>query len=79
MTAPSSHQIFCGDEVLERLRRHAGPGVPLLARCLMVAAAWRHRHVTRRQLRELNDCALQDIGLTRSEALREARKPFWRA
>jgi uncharacterized protein YjiS (DUF1127 family) len=44
-----------------------------------VLGAWRHRHATRRELRDLPPHMLRDIGLTRDEALREADKPFWRA
>ena len=37
------------------------------------AARWRER----RLLEQLDDRALRDIGISRSEALAEARKPFW--
>jgi uncharacterized protein YjiS (DUF1127 family) len=43
-----------------------------LARC---HARWRQRQA----LRALDDRLLRDIGLTRAEAEREARKPFWQA
>lgn len=43
-----------------------------------VLGAWRHRHVTRQELRDLPPHMLRDIGLTRDEAMREADKPFWR-
>ncbi|WP_170460446.1 DUF1127 domain-containing protein [Ruegeria arenilitoris] len=33
----------------------------------------------RRELARLDDRALQDIGITRSEALTEASRPFWDA
>jgi uncharacterized protein DUF1127 len=36
---------------------------------------WRQR----RQLSQLDDAALNDIGLTRTEANAEARRPFWDA
>ncbi|TQV82340.1 DUF1127 domain-containing protein [Denitrobaculum tricleocarpae] len=36
------------------------------------------RAVQRRQLRELDDSQLEDIGVSRAEAHREAVKPFWR-
>jgi len=39
---------------------------------------WRHRHVTRRELRGLPPHMLRDIGLTPEDARREADKPFWR-
>lgn len=35
-------------------------------------------HRSRRQLLQLDDRALKDIGLTRSQALAEGRKPFWK-
>ncbi|WP_417680479.1 DUF1127 domain-containing protein [Roseibium sp.] len=38
---------------------------------------WRHAARTRKQLAELPDNALADIGLTRDMALREAERPFW--
>lgn len=40
---------------------------------------WRHAARTRRQLAELPDNALADIGLTRDMAMREAERPFWDA
>ncbi len=46
------------------------------------ARAWHLRARTRAQLRALldhgNDRLLQDIGIQRVDALREADKPFWR-
>lgn len=40
-------------------------------------ASWARRARTRRALAELSDYELRDIGLTRTEALGEASKPFW--
>ncbi len=40
---------------------------------------WRGRARQRRRLLELDDRLLRDIGVTRSDALREADKPFWEA
>jgi uncharacterized protein YjiS (DUF1127 family) len=39
---------------------------------------WRERTRQRRQLLELPPRLLRDIGIDRADALREARKPFWR-
>ena len=39
---------------------------------------WLERARQRRQLRELSDHMLRDIGLTRADAWAEAEKPFWR-
>jgi uncharacterized protein YjiS (DUF1127 family) len=40
---------------------------------------WAERRRQRRALLELSDHVLKDIGISRSEALQEGRKPFWRA
>ena len=37
------------------------------------------RSRTRHELLRLDDRSLRDIGITRREALTEARKPFWRS
>lgn len=38
---------------------------------------WTERARTRRELLELSDRVLLDVGLTRDEIGREAAKPFW--
>jgi uncharacterized protein YjiS (DUF1127 family) len=40
--------------------------------------AWHDRTRQRRALRRLSDDMLVDVGISRSEALQEARKAFWR-
>lgn len=40
-------------------------------------AVWYRTRRTRRQLADLSDHALQDLGLTREAALQEALRPFW--
>jgi uncharacterized protein YjiS (DUF1127 family) len=35
------------------------------------------RHRTRKSLLLLDDAQLADVGLTRADARREGRKPFW--
>jgi len=40
---------------------------------------WQARRRARRQLSDLSDQMLQDIGITRAEVEREYGKPFWRA
>jgi len=39
---------------------------------------WQDRWNGRRDLEELEPRLLDDIGISREQALREARKPFWR-
>jgi uncharacterized protein YjiS (DUF1127 family) len=51
----------------------------LFAELHTLIAEWRHRARGRRELAALSDRCLRDIGLTRYDANREARKPFWRA
>jgi uncharacterized protein YjiS (DUF1127 family) len=43
-----------------------------------VALTWLERSRQRRQLAELSDYMLRDIGVTRVDAWAEAEKPFWR-
>jgi uncharacterized protein YjiS (DUF1127 family) len=42
-----------------------------------VLSEWHRRHKTRIQLADLDDRALQDIGISRYDARIEADKPFW--
>jgi uncharacterized protein YjiS (DUF1127 family) len=42
-------------------------------------AEWRLRARSRRELMNLNDWILRDIGVSRYEAVSEASKPFWMA
>ena len=45
---------------------------------LRILSEWRKRAAGRRELANLDDRLLHDIGLTRSDAERELMKPFWR-
>jgi uncharacterized protein YjiS (DUF1127 family) len=40
---------------------------------------WQDRAAQRRRLAVMDDRMLDDIGVNRGDAMREARKPFWRA
>lgn len=44
-----------------------------------MAASWAERDRQRRELRELDDATLRDIGLSREQVDFEAGKPFWEA
>lgn len=41
--------------------------------------AWQSRAAERAHLRQLDSRLLADMGMTRADAVRESRKPFWRA
>jgi uncharacterized protein YjiS (DUF1127 family) len=41
-------------------------------------AEWQQRVRQRRELRQMSDRELKDIGLSRADAEREAAKPGWR-
>jgi uncharacterized protein YjiS (DUF1127 family) len=43
-----------------------------------VMVLWLHRGRSRCALLALDDHALRDIGVSRADAVREGRKPFWR-
>ena len=54
------------------------PQLPtLFFKVKVVLDQWNQNLETRKQLRELTDDQLKDIGLDRMTALREAQKPFW--
>ena len=54
------------------VQRSAGCGL------LRLLLRWCDRHRQRRQLGELDDRLLDDVGLTRATADAERCKPFWR-
>ena len=54
-------------------------GSSLLAKIGETVQVWRQRQRERRQLAELSDRDLHDVGLSWSDVALEAEKPFWRA
>ena len=52
--------------------------LPLLKRTAASVSNWAENARTRRQLAELTDQQLADIGVSRSERMEELDKPFWR-
>lgn len=63
--APKQQRVFSGFKVL-------------WARLCRLVRLWYQRDRQRHALASLSDSVLKDIGLSRSEALREYDKPFWR-
>ena len=50
-----------------------------LGRLYATMVAWQQRYELRQHLLEMDDRLLDDIGFSRADAIREARKPFWKA
>lgn len=59
--------------------RLVAAGLHQVWRGCQTACWWFARQRTRRALEQLDDRMLNDIGITREQALREAGKPFWMA
>ncbi len=49
-----------------------------LTRILDQITVWRDRARGRQELARMSDALLQDIGISRHDAIKEAAKPFWR-
>jgi uncharacterized protein YjiS (DUF1127 family) len=49
------------------------------ARAIGMLMLWQQRAAQRRHLASLDDMLLRDIGIGRTDAARETKKPFWRA
>ena len=71
---------------METLLKTQGMHVRRLERCIRFAVTaavatariWRRRARTRHALSRLDADRLRDVGITHTEAKREAEKPFWR-
>ena len=55
----------------------AGQIAMQLYRLLVLPMVWQERSWHRRHLRTLDERLIRDVGLTRRDIEREARKPFW--
>ena len=58
-------------------RLHLPGPIEVLGAVVAALGAWHGRWQQRRCLARLDTRMLRDIGLTRDEARREIRKPFW--
>ncbi len=72
---------------MHTLSKHASPlGAGFLrgqvmapmARGIEILLMWQRRANERHAMLHLDDKVLRDLGLSRSEVIRESRKPFWR-
>jgi uncharacterized protein YjiS (DUF1127 family) len=72
MTAPS--MTLPDQTAVRKCERRASR----LRQALALFDTWRQRLCDRRALALMDERSLRDVGLTRYDALYEARKPFWR-
>ena len=49
----------------------------IVVKWLQILVIWQDRAEQRHALSELNDQMLKDIGVSRADAYKELRKPFW--
>ena len=71
---------MCHSSVLESRRVTAGAWTPqnILSSWARTTEIWLIRRQGRQDLSALDDRMLNDIGISREEALWKAGKPFWR-
>ncbi|MEM6385341.1 MAG: DUF1127 domain-containing protein [Pseudomonadota bacterium] len=58
-------------------RRPLTPAATLAVYAAVIFVIWSDRRRSRKDLKSLDDHLLNDIGVTPSEAYKEAERPFW--
>ena len=76
-TLPFSHEEYCACRHRADASHETRSWRSIGHRTVQTVHRWMQRSQQRRQLRELDDRALRDIGLSRAEVNAEADKPFW--
>ena len=86
ITRPGPLRRRLGSPLGSPLSQSRPPGLGLgsgilgaLARLVDIVLTWQDRAAQRAALARMDERMLKDIGITRSEALQEARRPFWQA
>jgi len=74
----SNPGVYAG-VVAPRARRSRSRSARVLQAAIDLACAWRQRAIERRELAQLGDREIRDLGLSRGDVLTELHKPFWRA
>jgi uncharacterized protein YjiS (DUF1127 family) len=65
--------------LLDEAPADSRPDRSYVRRVISLVGTWRLRMRDRRELKLMSEKSLRELGLTRYDALREIRKPFWRA
>ena len=79
MTTITFRDLNSGQGAASPVYSSPSPALLNLIRLRALLLVWAQRARQRRQLAELSDRQLDDVGISRSEAMDEARKPFWRS
>ncbi|MGC1497966.1 MAG: DUF1127 domain-containing protein [Sulfitobacter sp.] len=75
-----THALTLSSEMMTALNTRSLPVAALFAvKFAVCVTKWATRRNTRRALRQLEPWQLQDVGLTRDEALTEGSRVFWKA
>jgi len=64
--------------ILPYIHTHNPRTIDTQGRVLAIIKLWWRRAHTRRSLKHLDTDQLADIGVTRTQAVQEAAKPFWK-
>ncbi|MBR0567430.1 DUF1127 domain-containing protein [Azoarcus sp. L1K30] len=68
----------CISDPVQRRSAPRASVIEWIGRAASIVSIWRLRARQRRELRELDDAILRDVGISRAEANFGADKPFWR-
>jgi uncharacterized protein YjiS (DUF1127 family) len=74
---PKLNYLYLNEQGTEMKLVKANPEKPLLYRLIKRLELYAQRSRTRKYLLTMDDYALKDIGITRQQALQEARLYFW--
>jgi len=74
----STSSVVSQNQPFALLKPHFSLG-QLLGKIGTTLRVWNKRAIERRQLIQLDNCYLEDIGVSRAAALQEYQKPFWQA
>lgn len=78
MNVMLSDKVICETNINESCKRKGNVRADLVATLTETLKRWERNYRSRRQLLSLDAGQLKDIGLSRADALKEGRLPFWK-
>lgn len=78
MNVMLSDKVICETNINESCKRKVNVRAGLVAILAETLKRWERNYRSRRQLLSLDAGQLKDIGLSRTDALKEGRLPFWK-